>query len=193
MLIQTPTLIALAAGLIAVLITAIVVAQRLYNEGYAKAERRFNHALNSKNLYIEELTDLTDKAHDKLIAEKSAHEQSRHNAAQALEQMELTHQEEREAELSKLRKANRTLEMLELSHQQEREAFKAELRAARTLLSDQELELIIAMAEKLKLASASLHATQHYKDAKQAKALGDSGLRLAHSIADRQPGVERAA
>lgn len=45
-------------------------------------------------------------------------------------------------------------------------------------LSNSEIELIIAMAEKLRLGSSALHATQQYAAARQAKELAHRGVTL---------------
>lgn len=59
-------------------------------------------------------------------------------------------------------------------------------------LSSSEIELIIAMAEKLRLGSSALHATQQYADARQAKELAHRGVGLFQRLQPRDAKGEAA-
>lgn len=71
------------------------------------------------------------------------------------------------------------LEQQQLNHEQE----LAKLRAQLTPLSSKDLGTIRDMADKLNLAANALHATQQFKDSRQAKNLASAGHRIADDLA----------
>lgn len=88
---------------------------------------------------------------------------SRENAAQALEQQQLNHEQELQA-----------------------------LRAQFTPLSERDVSTIQQMAEKLNLSSPALHAAGHFREAKQAKNLASSGFRIVDDL-NRARATQEAA
>lgn len=88
---------------------------------------------------------------------------SRENAAQALEQQQLNHEQELQA-----------------------------LREQAAPLSPKDLATIRDMADKLNLAANALHATQQFKDSRQAKNLASAGHRIADQLARARATQEAA-
>lgn len=90
-------------------------------------------------------------------------ERSKENAAQALEQQQLNHEQELQA-----------------------------LRAQFTPLSERDVSTIQQMAEKLNLSSPALHAAGHFREAKQARNLASSGFRIVDDL-NRARATQEAA
>ena len=101
------------------------------------------------------------------------------NTGAAMEQLQSRHEKE-------LRAQNK-------SWQNELDKAAASLGQLRIqLLSETEVELIMAMAEKLRLGSSALHATQQFADARQAKELASRGAILFQRLQPRDAKGEAA-
>lgn len=98
----------------------------------------------------------------------------------------------------------RAMEWQEEQHQEERQALKARIdgdargfkelsnQLQTTALTPTETQLIMAMAEKLRLGSSALHATQQYAAARQAKELAHRGVTLFQRLSQTDEKGEAA-
>lgn len=88
------------------------------------------------------------------------------------------------------RHATEALEMQQAEHDKQVAALKAHIGAT---LSAQQLQLVADMAGKLRLASNALHATQAFKDAREAKELAVRGQLMLDSLKHNATAEQEAA
>ncbi|MAC99699.1 MAG: hypothetical protein CMK76_07445 [Pseudomonadales bacterium] len=74
--------------------------------------------------------------------------------------------------------AAQALEQQQLNHEQELRALRAQFRP----LSERDISTIGKMAEKLNLAANALHATGSFRESREAKNLASSGFRIASDL-----------
>ncbi|MEH6500120.1 hypothetical protein [Halopseudomonas aestusnigri] len=84
--------------------------------------------------------------------------------------------------------AAQALEQQQLNHEQELQALRANL----TPLSERDISTIGKMAEKLNLAANALHATGSFKESREAKNLASSGFRIVDDL-NRARATQEAA
>ncbi|WP_321346411.1 hypothetical protein [Halopseudomonas oceani] len=147
------------ATVIAILITAAAVLPLLagaYALGRGK-NRQENQALSiayQGAVQLErEATHAASAAHRAAKAARADLKRSQENAARALEQQQLNHDQELQA-----------------------------LRNQLNPLSERDISTIGKMAEKLNLAANALHATGSFRESREAKNLASSGFRIASDL-----------
>ena len=84
--------------------------------------------------------------------------------------------------------AAQALEQQQLNHDQELQALRDQLAP----LGLKDLSTLREMADKLNLAANALHATQQFKDSRQAKNLASAGHRIADQLARARATQEAA-
>lgn len=84
--------------------------------------------------------------------------------------------------------AAQALEQQQLNHEQELQALRDRLNP----LSERDISTIQKMAEKLNLSSPALHAAGHFSEAKQARNLASSGFRIVDDL-NRARATQEAA
>lgn len=129
-----------------------------------------------------------DRGHSARAAEVSMLRCGLSRASQNI--VDLKHQSEGlKAQLQHSRNnAAQALEQQQLNHDQELQALRDQLAP----LGLKDLYTLREMADKLNLAANALHATQQFKDSRQAKNLASAGHRIADQLARARATQEAA-
>ena len=164
---MTTTTIQDPATVLTLLLVAAIVLPLLAVAYALSKSRRKNQALTAA--YQGAMQDYHEayraagEAHRAAKAARADLKRSKANAAQALEQQQLNHDQELQA-----------------------------LRDRLNPLSERDVSIIQKMAEKLNLSSPALHAAGHFSEAKQARNLASSGFRIVDDL-NRARATQEAA